>query len=226
MTGRSANALTLNLGLRYDLFTRHTEEDNLATTFILGPASACPAGRERQRAVRRRWFYQLQPFHGCSSQQPGSGGSLRPRWFRTRRTALDPGDHNNFGPRVGFAWDVFGDGKTSLRGGFGVSYESTLYNPLSNSRWNPPFYSFNGANDALVQPNNPSIVVYGPTTCTTAELRALRRGPDVHRSRQPTPDRVLAPRQPATSTVGPHPIPTRQTDRYRASPRNSRPLRL
>ncbi len=61
---------------------------------------------------------------------------------------------------------MFGDGKTSLRGGFGVSYESTLYNPLSNSRWNPPFYSFNGANNALVQPNNPSIVVYGPTTCT------------------------------------------------------------
>ena len=31
--------LTLNLGLRYDLFQRHHEENNLATTFIVGPGS-------------------------------------------------------------------------------------------------------------------------------------------------------------------------------------------
>jgi hypothetical protein len=65
---------------------------------------------------------------------------------------------------LGFAWDVFGNGKTALRGGFGVSYESTLYNPLSNSRWNPPFYSFNLADSAQLDGGD-SIIVYGPTTC-------------------------------------------------------------
>src|SRR5258708_4699748 len=90
-------------------------------------------------------------------------GVCGPGGFAAAST-LGKGRHKDFGPRVGFAWDVFGNGKTSLRGVFGLAYEGTLYNPLSNSRWNLPYYSFNNVSNGLGGDVNS--VVYGPTDCT------------------------------------------------------------
>jgi hypothetical protein len=46
----------------------------------------------------------------------------------TKGTAASQRDNNNLAPRLGFAYDVRGDGKTVVRGGFGIYYDTTIDN--------------------------------------------------------------------------------------------------
>jgi hypothetical protein len=122
--------LTLNLGVRWDLYTRLTEVQDRATRFDLSNGDDIFA-------------------------------RLRNGDFATA-DALSAGDHNNFAPRFGFAYDPFNDGRMSFRGGFGMAYQSGVYNPLANSRWNPPYYSFNLICDEAICGRPNETVLYGP----------------------------------------------------------------
>ena len=78
------NSLTLNIGIRYELFTQCVDARNLGSLFNIKNGQFALPGRD-----------------GYSP-------------------AIVNGDHNNFGPRAGFAWQA--SKKLVLRGGYGLFY--------------------------------------------------------------------------------------------------------
>jgi hypothetical protein len=74
----------------------------------------------------------------------------------------------HFAPRVGFSWDVFGNGKTAVRGGYGIAFDSTLFGIYeANVFANPPFSKiYIEAAPLLSAPNGSGATVVNTTPPT------------------------------------------------------------
>ncbi|MGH9311275.1 MAG: TonB-dependent receptor domain-containing protein [Vicinamibacterales bacterium] len=71
----------------------------------------------------------------------GNGSTFAERLASARVDFVDqfyPTDHNNVGPRLGFAWDPTGNGHTAVRGGYGLAYDRLMNLPAENYRHSPP----------------------------------------------------------------------------------------
>jgi hypothetical protein len=108
---RLTRRITLNLGLRYELNTAPREEQERIVAFRPGVQST------RLPSAPAGLLLQGDP--GVDQV------------VRTTKT--------NFGPRVGFAWDLLGNGTASLRGGYGLYFDPLLGVIFTNTVVNTPF---------------------------------------------------------------------------------------
>jgi len=121
--------LTFNYGVRYEYYgVQHNGDPKLDSNFYFGSGST---------------FYERVR---SGSVQPALSSPIGKLWNPT---------YGAVGPRVGFAYDVFGNGKTSLRGGYGISYERNFGNVTFNMIQNPPNYATPSINGT---PQNPIFV--------------------------------------------------------------------
>ena len=85
-----------------------------------------------------------------------------------------PSDKNNAGPRIGFAWDVTGDGKTSVRGGYGLFFgriiNSTVYNALTNTGVQGGQFSFFFTPTTPNAPSLPQILSTQPGSASALNI--------------------------------------------------------
>ncbi len=128
----------LTYGLRYEPFLQWKAANNELDTFVPGSQS------------------RVDPTAPPGIVFPGDPGISK---------GIAPANLNNFAPRVGFAWDVLGDGRTSVRGGFGVFYNSINANEVAQE--NPPYSgTLNAYHGDIANPIVSTGQVNPPTTLT------------------------------------------------------------
>lgn len=135
--------LTVNLGVRYSHFAQPTDGNHQMTTFdpsLYDPTKAPTVDKNGLICVAGGPCTGVSPVSGVTLASAVTNGLSINGTTSPYGSKVGASDNLNFAPRIGFAFDVFGDGKTSLRGGYGIAYDSSLFGIYEQNIFqNPPF---------------------------------------------------------------------------------------
>src|SRR5438477_7235339 len=137
--------LTINLGLRYSNYRQPIDHNGILTNFdptVFDPAKA----------------FQIDPVTGNRVANTGDpfNGIIQGGKNSPFGDAIERQPNLDFAPRFGFAWDPYGKGNTSVRGGYGIFYDSTLVGSLEQNIGANPTASFTSTSIATTRFDNPS----------------------------------------------------------------------
>ena len=116
---KATRNLTVNLGLRWEL-------DGAVSDQLSHIANLVPSLAEQGQVP---WIF---PKGVNALNVPGLVGTASP-------TTTTNGYASNWGPRIGFAYDLFGRGTTSIRGGYGIYYDREDNGAIDNLGFSSPF---------------------------------------------------------------------------------------
>jgi Carboxypeptidase regulatory-like domain len=135
---------TAQLGLRYDALPHTYEKHNNVANFIPADYSSSAAATFSSAGT----ICTASTEQGCTGPSPGLSAVNGETFYLNGieeasqngfPRGLVKNDYFTWQPRLGFSWDLMGNGETVLRGGIGVFYERMQGNDIYNLDTTPPF---------------------------------------------------------------------------------------